>query len=295
MLELRDLKKTYGDVTALDGCSFEVPRGSMVGFLGPNGAGKTTAMRSIFGLVSPDSGDVTWNGRPITSAERLRFGYMPEQRGLYPRMRISDQLIYFGRLHGLSRAEASRLAGDLLEELGLAGRARDRLEELSHGNQQRVQLAVALLHDPELLVLDEPFGGLDPIGVESLSHLLQMRAAAGVAVVFSSHQLDVVEGLCDDVVVINRGAVALEGNVRQLRSSSPLRYLEVGLEGGQPGWHTELPGEPVMLADNRARSTVASDVDLPAALATVSQLGTITDFTFEPPTLSEVFREVVGR
>lgn len=295
MLELRDLNKTYGSVTALDGCSFEIKRGSLVGFLGPNGAGKTTAMRSVFGLVTPDSGSVSWDGRPITASERLRFGYMPEQRGLYPRMQIAQQLVYFGRLHGLGKAEASRLTAELLDELGLADRAKDRLEELSHGNQQRVQLATALLHNPELLVLDEPFGGLDPIGVASLSGLLQARAASGAAVVFSSHQLDVVEGLCEEVVVINRGAVALEGNVRDLRSSSQKRYLEVGMRGAESGWHTSLPGSPLVVSDHHVRSVVDADVDLPTVLAAVNELGTITDFSFEPPTLSEVFREVVNR
>lgn len=295
MLELRDLIKTYGNVTALDRCSFAVERGSLVGFLGPNGAGKTTAMRSVFGLVTPDSGSVSWDGKRITPADRLRFGYMPEQRGLYPRMRIAEQLVYFGRLHGVGKAEAVRLTGELLDELGLADRAKDRLEELSHGNQQRVQLASALLHNPDLLVLDEPFGGLDPIGVASLSSLLQARAASGAAVVFSSHQLDVVEGLCEQVVVINRGSVALEGNVRDLRSSSHKRYLEVGIRDAESGWQESLPGSPLVVSEHHVRSVVDAEVDLPAIMSAANALGTITDFSFEPPTLSEVFREVVNR
>ncbi|HSB37943.1 MAG TPA: ATP-binding cassette domain-containing protein, partial [Gaiellaceae bacterium] len=156
-LELRQVSKRFGPVQALAGCSFAAPRGAMLGFLGPNGAGKTTAMRAIFGLVALDAGQVLWHERPIGLAERMRFGYMPEERGLYPRMALGEQLEYFGSLHGLDAAAARAAAARWLERLGLAGRAGAKVEELSHGNQQRTQLAAALLHEPELLVLDEPF------------------------------------------------------------------------------------------------------------------------------------------
>jgi ABC-2 type transport system ATP-binding protein len=296
MLRLDGLHKRYDDVVALDGCSFDVRRGQLLGFLGPNGAGKTTAMRSVFSLVVPDGGAVEWDGRPIDAATRLRFGYMPEQRGLYPRMKIADQLVYFGRLHGMSRDEAERATQRWLADFGLADRSESRLEELSHGNQQRVQLAAALVHDPDLLVLDEPFSGLDPLGVESMASVLQERADAGAAVLFSSHQLDLVEDLCEEVVVINRGRIALAGPVSELRSRSPLRYLDVDIADGGTAWVDFLGGaEVVARAEHRIRLRVDADLDLRLVLDRAMDTGAVRQFAYGPPTLSEVFREAVGR
>ena len=296
MLRLEELHKRYGDIVALDGCSFAVRRGQLLGFLGPNGAGKTTAMRSVFSLVTPDSGLVTWDGNAIEPDTRLRFGYMPEQRGLYPRMKIHDQLTYFGRLHGMERDNARASATRWLDELGLADRADSRLEELSHGNQQRIQLATALVHEPELLILDEPFSGLDPIGVEAMAELLQARADAGTAVVFSSHQLDIVEDLCEEVVVINRGRIVLAGPVTELRAQSPHRYLEVEVVDGNTHWTRDLPdAEIVEREGNRIRLLVASDVDLRDVMEQATSSGTVRQFSFAPPNLSQVFREAVGQ
>ena len=296
MLRLDDLHKQYGDVAALDGCSLTLERGQLLGFLGPNGAGKTTAMRSVFALSLPDSGSVTWDAAPIGQAERLRFGYMPEQRGLYPRMRVKDQLVYFGRLHGLDREKATSAAERWLDELGLSDRADSRLEELSHGNQQRIQLAVALVHDPELLVLDEPFSGLDPIGVETMADLLRELAQEGVAVMFSSHQLDLVEDLCEEVAIINDGAIVLEGAVRTLRNSSTTRYVTVELRDGDTSWADALPEVEVLTRDSRrVRLATTDGVDLEAIVRQAVGAGTVTQFSLEPPSLSEVFREAVGR
>ncbi len=296
MLRLSGLSKRYGDVVALDDCSFEVPRGELLGFLGPNGAGKTTAMRTVFGLVIPDRGSVTWNDAAITPVTRLRFGYMPEQRGLYPRMRIGRQLSYFGQLHGMAQADADAAAIRWLETLGLGDRAGDRLEDLSHGNQQRVQLAAALVHDPELLVLDEPFSGLDPLGVQAMADILAKRAAAGVAVVFSSHQLDLVEDLCESVVVIDRGSIVLSGAVRQLRASSAYRYVDLEVEGVGAAWFESLPyGELVAAEDGRARLRVPADANPADLLQAAEAAGNVREFAFSPPTLSQVFREAVGQ
>jgi ABC-2 type transport system ATP-binding protein len=295
VLELQDLSKRYGDVVALDGCSFRVRPGELLGFLGPNGAGKTTAMRSVFDLVTPDAGRVTWKGAPIDDAARTRFGYMPEQRGLYPRMKIVDQLVYFGRLHGMDKDAAAASAGGWLERLGLSDRAGSRLEELSHGNQQRVQLAAALVHDPELLVLDEPFSGLDPIGVESMTAILSERAAAGAAVVFSSHQLDLVEDLCEDVVIINRGRIVLAGAVRALRSRSPKRYLDVEVVGAGPGWAEGLDGATVIRRDgDRVLLEVRNGTHLGDVIRRAEEAGAVSHFSYEPPNLSEVFRSAVA-
>ena len=211
MLELDGLDKRYGDVVALDDATFRVRRGRILGFLGPNGAGKTTAMRSVFGLVALDGGEIRWDGATVEPSMRSTFGYMPEQRGLYPKMRAVDQLTWLGRLRGMTAADARSASLLWLERLGLGDRTRERIERLSHGNQQRAQLAASLVHDPELLVLDEPFSGLDPMGADAMATILRDRAAAGAAVVFSSHQLDVVEDLCEDLAVIAGGRIVLEG------------------------------------------------------------------------------------
>ncbi|MBT8164729.1 MAG: ABC transporter ATP-binding protein [Acidimicrobiia bacterium] len=294
MLRLNDLHKRYGPVAALAGCTFDLERGQLLGFLGPNGAGKTTAMRSVFGLVVPDSGSVTWNGAEIGPEERLRFGYMPEQRGLYPRMKVQDQLVYFGRLHGMSSSAAAEATDRWLAVLGLTDRAGSRLEELSHGNQQRIQLAAALVHAPELLVLDEPFSGLDPLGVETMADLLRSLAEEGVAVMFSSHQLDLVEDLCEQVVIIHQGAIVLEGAVRALRTASSHRYLEVELRSGDTSWADDLPGvEQVERSESRLRLTASDEADLEDLARRAVAAGEVTQFSFEPPSLSEVFREAV--
>src|SRR5512132_743698 len=230
-LEVADLGKRYGDVVALDGCSLTVRLGRVVGLLGPNGAGKTTAMRCIFGLVRPDRGEVRWDGAPVDREARLRFGYMPEERGLYPHMRVRAQLEYLARLSGLDRRAAASGVERWLGRLGLQERGDARLDALSHGNQQRVQLAAALVHDPALLVLDEPFAGLDPLGVEALSAVIGDLARDGTAALFSSHQLDLVEDVCQDVVVIDRGHVVMQGELEHLRAASGRRYLSVGFRG----------------------------------------------------------------
>ena len=312
MLEFEGLTKRYGSVVALDHLSLKVPPGRLFGLLGPNGAGKSTAMRLVFGLLRPDGGEVRWQDKPVGQAERLRFGYLPEERGLYPKMRVGDQLVYFGRLHGLSHSAAAAAAERWLERLGVAERARDRAEALSLGNQQRVQLAAALVHDPELLVLDEPFSGLDPVAVDALSAVLAERAAAGVTVVFSSHQLDLVEDLCDSVAIIHGGHLVLSGVVRDLKRRSGRRCLHIVFEsvvaeGGDDAatgaWASDLPGVTVQhpngsgphTADGDEGVTLALDpgVDALAVLERAAQAGRVVDFGLELPPLSQLFREAV--
>ena len=294
MLEIIDLAKRYGTVVALDGASFAATPGRLVGFLGPNGAGKTTAMRCVFGLVRPDRGETRWNGRPIDRTARLRFGYMPEQRGLYPRMRVADQLSYFAQHHGMTARDAKAATARWLERLGLADRARSKLEDLSHGNQQRVQLGAALVHDPELLVLDEPFSGLDPLGIATMSEILRERAAAGVGVLFSSHQLDLVEDICEDVVIIARGKIVAHGAIDELRAASARRHLDVEVVGAGGSW---LDGRRDLTVVERrgdlVRLLVGADADLAGILAAASAAGTVRRFAFQPPALSELFMEVV--
>jgi ABC-2 type transport system ATP-binding protein len=295
MLEISDLAKRYGPVVALDGASFTAQPGRLVGFLGPNGAGKTTTMRCIFGLARPDRGETRWRGRPIDRETRLRFGYMPEQRGLYPRMKVGEQLAYFAEHHGLDGAEARAAAGRWLERFGLSDRIGSKTEDLSHGNQQRVQLAVALVHAPELLVLDEPFSGLDPIGIATMTEVLRERAAAGVGVVFSSHQLDLVEDVCQDVAIISRGRIVAQGPIDELRSASGRRHLEVEVAGAGT-WIDDRPGVTVLeRSDGRVKALVDDGADLSALLAAASSAGEVRRFTYQPPTLSELFMEVIDR
>jgi ABC-2 type transport system ATP-binding protein len=288
------LSKRYGSVVALDGATFAVRPGRLVGFLGPNGSGKTTTMRCIFGLVTPDKGETRWNGRPIDQPMRLRFGYMPEQRGLYPRMKVGEQIAYFAEHHGLSGKQAKAATVRWLDRLGLGDRIDSKLEELSHGNQQRVQLAVALAHDPELLVLDEPFSGLDPIGTATMTAVLRERAAAGVGVVFSSHQLDLVESICEDVAIIARGRIVAQGQIDELKASSGRRHLEVEVVGGDGAWLEGLGGVEVLeRRGERIRLLVEDTIDLGAILARAGRAGAIRRFTYEPPALSELFMEAV--
>ena len=292
MLEVRDLTKRYGDVVALDGASFSVAPERIVGFLGPNGAGKTTTMRAIFGLVTPDRGDVRWKGAPLDPTVRARFGYMPEERGLYPKMKVGEQLTYFAELSGLSGTAAKEAAAAWLGRLGLGDRGDARLEELSHGNQQRVQLAAALVHDPELVVLDEPFSGLDPLGVESLAEMLVQTAAERVAVLFSSHQLDLVEDVCQDVVIIDHGTIVLAGVVEELKAASAQRSIEIAVDGHP--WVPVLPtGVVTNKQDGRVRVLVDASVDLEAILADARRIGQVTAFRFEPPSLSDLFHAAV--
>ncbi len=297
MLAFAGLTKRYGAVVALDNLDLDVPPGQLFGLLGPNGAGKSTAMKSVFGLVRPDAGEVRWQGAAITERDRLRFGYLPEERGLYPKMRVRDQLAYFGRLHGLTGAEAQARTDLWLERLGVAERARDRAEALSLGNQQRAQLAAALIHEPELLVLDEPFSGLDPVAIDALSEVLQERAAAGVTVVFSSHQLDLVEDLCDSVAIIHRGRQVLTGAVKELKRRSGQRRLNVVIEGGagDHAWAAGVPGVSVQ-PTNGAGTTLFLDpgVDALAVLQRAAAAGRVVDFGLALPPLSQLFRDAVA-
>jgi len=251
-------------------------------------------MRSVFGLVRLDAGQVTWKGLPIGPEQRLQFGYMPEQRGLYPRMKVVEQLVYFAELHGMSRSDASASAARWLTTLGLSDRGEDRLEQLSHGNQQRVQLAAALVHDPDLLILDEPFSGLDPVAVETLAASLQAEAARGKAVIFSSHQLDLVEDLCEDVVIINQGRNVMEGKVARLKEDSPHRRLEIDVVNGDGAWLPEMAGIEAKEVDGSlVRLLVQRDFDLEAVLSVARAVGPIRHFSFEAPSLSEMFLRAV--
>jgi len=294
MLGFDGVTKRFGSLTALDGCTFAARPGRLTGFLGPNGAGKTTAMRAVFGLVELDAGMIRWHGRPVSAAERARFGYMPEERGLYPRMRVRDQLVYLGELCGRAGRDVARSVDSWLERLDLAGRAADRLDALSHGNQQRVQLIAALVGDPDLLVLDEPFSGLDPIAMDDMSGLLIELAGGGTTVLFSSHQLDLVQDLCQDVVIIDHGRIVLAGELAGLRAKVPQRFVDIRYRGPAPDWTQLAPLELVESKDGQARLRVGCDTDLAAVVAAARDRADIVSFAYQPPTLSELFRQAVA-
>jgi len=296
MLELRDLKRAFGAVRALDGLSFNVPDGALYGFVGRNGAGKTTAMRIVCRLLEPDAGEAHWDGRPIGRAERMRIGYMPEERGLYQRMAAGDQLAYFAQLHGLGRADALAAARKWLERFGLGDRVQEKVERLSLGNQQRVQLAAALVHEPALLILDEPFSGLDPIVTDVLADVLTERTREGVAVLFSSHQLDLVERLCDGVAIVEAGRTVASGTVAELQRSERRPVLRVEVEGAPLGWTTGLEHvEPIEGGGERTLLALDDGADTQRVLDAARAAGRVRHFAEVRPSLGEIFREVIER
>jgi ABC-2 type transport system ATP-binding protein len=292
-LEIDAVSKRYGDVVALREMTFDVRPGELFGFVGSNGAGKTTTMRIALGVLSADAGQVRYDGEPVTHETRRHIGYMPEERGLYPKMKVAEQLTYLARLHGMSTADARSSAEKWTERLGVAGRRDDEVQKLSLGNQQRVQLAAALVHEPRILVLDEPFSGLDPVAVDVMSQVLKEKAGEGVPVVFSSHQLDLVERLCDRVGIVRSGQMVEIGTVGELRSGGAVR-LRVDVPGAGEGWADGLPGVKVLGRKGTVTELeLGEDADdqdvLKAALAT----GPVREFAREQPTLADLFRSVV--
>ena len=292
MLQVDHVTRRFGDATVLDDVTFTVGAGRLTGFVGANGAGKTTTMRIILGVLGATRGQVLWQDAPITREDRSRFGYMPEERGLYPKQPVLDQLVFFGRLHGLEQGVARRQAQQLLERFELGDRSRDKLESLSLGNQQRVQIAAAILHEPIALVLDEPFSGLDPIAVESMVDILRERTRAGVPVLFSSHQLDLVERVCDDLVILSRGRVVAAGSVEDVRSAAGMVHqLELDADAG---WVRDVPGLSVQDVDgSRAIFEVVQAGAEQELLRQAVRRGAVHSFAPLVPALSDVFKEVV--
>ena len=292
-LEFVGIDKRYGDVVAVDDLSFEIGPGETFGFVGSNGAGKTTTMRIALGVLAADRGEVRFDGQPVTFETRRRIGYMPEERGLYPKMKVGEQLVYLARLHGLPRAKAVERTRMWTERLGVAERREEEVEKLSLGNQQRVQLASALVHDPDVLILDEPFSGLDPLAVEVMSRVLREKASTGVPVLFSSHQLDLVERVCDRVGIVSAGRMVACGPVDQLRSTGHA-HLVVDVSASDPCWAERLQGVRVLEAlRTRLVLELADDVEDQTVLAAAMASGVVREFRRERPSLGELFRDVV--
>ncbi|WP_042386586.1 ABC transporter ATP-binding protein [Streptacidiphilus melanogenes] len=293
-LEVDALTKRYGDTVALDGMSFDVRAGEIFGFVGSNGAGKTTTMRIILGVLAADGGEVRWDGVPVDHETRSRIGYMPEERGLYPRMKVGEQLTYLARLHGLGAAEAAQAVRSWTERLGVHARFGDEVQKLSLGNQQRVQLAAALVHNPEILVLDEPFSGLDPVAVDVMSQVLREKAAEGIPVIFSSHQLDLVERLCDRVGIVRAGTMVACDTVERLQASGGEELL-VHAPAAAEDWASGLLGVTVRGRENgRTVLALAEGADDQAVLAAALATGPVTEFARRRSSLTELFRHVVS-
>jgi ABC-2 type transport system ATP-binding protein len=293
MLDISALSRAYDGTLVVDGVTFRVAPGRVTGFVGANGAGKTTTMRMILGVLAPTSGEVLWDGEPITTAQRRHIGYMPEERGLYPRMKILDQLVFLARLHGVDRGAAARRATDLLEHFDLADRAGDVLDTLSLGNQQRVQIAAALIHRPDALVLDEPFSGLDPLAVDAMAGLLA-KEAGDKPLLFSSHQLDLVERLCDDLVILSHGKVVAAGAVDELRGRGPERYRVVlDGDGDDAAWIRGIGGVEVRDVDGPTAVVDLAGLSASALLSALVATSPVREFSAVRQPLSDIFREVI--
>ncbi|HEX5540794.1 MAG TPA: ATP-binding cassette domain-containing protein [Micromonospora sp.] len=295
MLRFEAISKSFGKKQVLKELTLRVRPGEVYGFCGANGAGKTTAMRIALGVHEADEGVVSFDGVPVDAAIRRQFGYMPEERGLYAKMRPRDQLIYLARLSGIRPDVAGARADEWLDRLGVVMGTKDPLERLSLGNQQKVQLAAALMADPRLLVLDEPFSGLDPVAVDAMAEVLVEFAGRGVPVVFSSHQLDLVERLCDRVGIIRDGALVAEGPVGELGREDARRVLQIALAGAPPDWPAELPGvRRLGEQDGLVSFEVPENVDTGQVLDAARQLGRVEHFGWRNPRLADIFRDAVA-
>ena len=292
MLELHHVSRSFAQNPVLNDINFTVPGGALTGFVGANGAGKTTTMRIIMGLLSADAGSVTLNGQPLSGATRPNFGYMPEERGLYPKQPVIDQLVYLGQLHGLTRSGARKRAMELLARFGLDDRAKSKLESLSLGNQQRVQVTAALLHEPDVLILDEPFSGLDPIAVDAMSSILRDYAARGVPVLFSSHQLDLLDVLVDHLVIIQDGTILANSSADQLRATQASRH-RLSL-GSDTGWLRNEPGVTVIdISGHEALVNFDTESVAQRVLATAISRGPVAEFAVHRPSLADIYREII--
>jgi ABC-2 type transport system ATP-binding protein len=296
-LRLRGVSKSFGSFQAIKGLSMEVREGALFGFLGANGAGKTTTMRMILDLFRPDSGQITWNGSEVREVPRHTWGYLPEERGLYPKMRVDEQLLFLARLNGLSKQAAEKELHDWLERFQISANRKKKIEELSKGNQQKVQFLATILHDPTILVMDEPFSGLDPVNANVLKEALLEMHRQGKTIIFSTHQLEQAEELCQDIVIINQGQSVVQGSVREVKRQHGRHVARLKLDNDpEANWLEQLPGVQVTkrredYIEMHIQANLNPNVIVEAAL---HHGGNISRFELAEPSLTDIFIELVG-
>jgi ABC-2 type transport system ATP-binding protein len=289
--------KFFGPFQAIKDLSMEVKAGTIFGFLGANGAGKTTTMRMILDILRPDSGSITWNGSDVNQIPRRNLGYLPEERGLYPKMRVDEQLLFLARLQGVSKQDAQKTLDDWLERFQINANRKKKIEELSKGNQQKVQFLAAMLHDPEILIMDEPFSGLDPVNAAVLKEAFGEMHRRGKTIIFSTHQLEQAEELCQDIVIINKGQSVVQGSVREVRRQRGRNVVRLKLENdAEASWLEQLAGVQVTkrredYIEMHIQADLNPNVIVEAAL---QHGGIISRFELTEPSLTDIFIELVG-
>ncbi|GIP41448.1 putative ABC transporter ATP-binding protein YhaQ [Paenibacillus sp. J31TS4] len=293
-LQLDRVTKQYGDKTAVNAISLEVRQGEIFGLLGGNGAGKTTTMRMVLGLIYPDAGQILWKGKPYRNELRSQMGYLPEERGLYPKIKVSEQILYLAELRGLSRQEADRNLKRWLDRFRVPEYYDKRVEELSKGNQQKIQFIASVIHDPDILILDEAFSGLDPVNVELLKETVLELRGEGKTILFSSHRMDHVEELCENICILHRSNTVLKGSLREIKQSFPKE--RVLLETDRPVEGLEqIPGVlAVKRKENGTELRIGSDKAARLILETAMQQAAVNRFQVMEPTLNEIFIKKVG-
>ncbi len=297
-LEIDHVTKRFAATLALDRITFEVPRGRIFGFLGANGAGKTTTMRICLGILQADEGAIRWDGAPATDLPRRAWGYLPEERGLYPRMAVLDQLVYFARLYGEPADRARSLARHWLTRFRIPDFADRRAEELSKGNQQKVQFIAAILHQPDILLMDEPFTGLDPVNLALLREAFLELRDEGRTIIFSTHQMEAAEALCESLAIIDQGRVVASGTLGDLKRATRTRTVRLGLDGeAMPPWLGALPGVTAMRPGaGFAEVELAPGTEPSAVLAAAMERGAaVTRYEVADPSLEAIFIDLVGR
>ena len=296
-LIVKHINKWFGQFQAIKDLSMEVQEGAIFGFLGANGAGKTTTMRMILDILRPDSGSITWNGRDVRQVPRRNWGYLPEERGLYPKMRVDEQLLFLARLNGLSKQAAGKALHDWLERFQISANRTKKIEELSKGNQQKVQFLATILHDPTILVMDEPFSGLDPVNATVLKEAFLEMHRQGKTIIFSTHQLELAEELCQEIMIINKGQSVVHGSVREVKRKPGRHVALLKLENdSEASWLEQLAGVQVT-----KRREDYIEMQLPADLnpnviveAALHHGGIISRFELTEPSLTDIFIELVG-
>jgi len=297
-LTIDHVHKQFGTFTAVDDVSFSVRPGRIFGFLGTNGAGKTTTMRMILDIIRPDQGTITWNGTPNRDVPRREFGYLPEERGLYPKMVVEDQLLFLAQLYGASRTQALKELDEWLERLEITENRRKRVEQLSKGNQQKIQFLAAVLHDPEILILDEPFSGLDPVNAEQMKQAFLTMRDRGKTIIFSTHQLDDAQELCHDIAIIHRGHIVIQGDVPTVRQSMDQQIVRFSIAGdSQVPWIESLDQVRVVRRreDYLELAVPSGEIAQTILAEAVRRQAVVTRFEMTWPSLNDIFLSVVRK